>query len=284
MTKIQKEIVDAFNGSNQIELARRFNTSTAFVYRVLAEARTTATYTAPSKLVDGFRRALDVLIATAPGTAAEIQHEVQDALRAYSQQGPIQSVNKQESRLAGHLMMLGFSQVNKAPQPKKPASNHDSLGFKSDAAVLGNKPRTQLAIRDVDALSVEDMRLIIQNVLRRQSLEHAHSLVEADGGSAADKTILDTHNLPSTTLANRAPGLGSEHSADEGRRFDTVGQPEGSGLLVMQSPAINEAVEQPSSIRAEGDIQPAGDEVGIALNINSRLSDGDLEVHGKSSQ
>ncbi len=94
-----------------------------------------ATYPTPNKLLDGFRRALDVLIATAPGTSAEIQHELQDALRSFSQQGPIKAVNKQESRLAGHLMILGFSQLSKTPQAMK--ADYDSLGFDIRAKAIG---------------------------------------------------------------------------------------------------------------------------------------------------
>lgn len=169
--------------------------------------KTATTYSAPSKLLDGFRRALDVLIATAPGTPAEIQHELQDALRAFSQQGAIQAINKQESRLAGHLMILGFGQVSRWPaRLAKPDCDH--LGFNPATQALGDVERL------IDALVLEATRsngkkllspgeAINRLQLARPDCDHLGFEIRAK--LMADHALNETHQHQARLNAKRAP-------------------------------------------------------------------------------
>ena len=100
--------------------------------------------TRTNQLHDGFRRALDVLIAQAPGTQAEILHALSDASRLFAQQGRLQRFTKSESQLASHLMILGVGQLlTQAPKVKPLGesvadnSPRDSLGFTLHAPSFG---------------------------------------------------------------------------------------------------------------------------------------------------
>lgn len=88
--------------------------------------------------LDAWRRALDVVIASAPTSgAAQVIRELQDALRSYQQHGPIQRVTQGELKTCNQLTYLAVSQLMLcAPKPAV-----DALGFTRESRVIGFEQR-----------------------------------------------------------------------------------------------------------------------------------------------
>ena len=80
----------------------------------MSPSQQSTTFRTANPPLDGFRRALDVLIAHAPGTGAEIKHELLDAIGAYDQLGPVKYISRSEARLANHLMLMSLDALNNA--------------------------------------------------------------------------------------------------------------------------------------------------------------------------
>ncbi|PKM31754.1 MAG: hypothetical protein CVV07_01175 [Gammaproteobacteria bacterium HGW-Gammaproteobacteria-11] len=86
--------------------------------------------------LDAWRRALDVVIASAPvGHETLVAQQLQDALRSYQQQGPIQRVTMGERKACNQLTYLAVGQlILCAPKPAI-----DVQGFPRNAKVIGEQ-------------------------------------------------------------------------------------------------------------------------------------------------
>ncbi|MBN0016262.1 hypothetical protein JTL76_33720 [Pseudomonas aeruginosa] len=145
--------------------------------------------------MDAWRAALNALIACAPGDSAAIAVHLAEARQQALVFVDRTAATEGTRKLVDRLMLIGAGRLV-SDRPSTEAllaaatrTNGKCLLTATEAAMRTavhnwSAPKVQLAIRDINALSPEDMRLVIQDVLRRQSLGQQDSLVEADIGTA----------------------------------------------------------------------------------------------------
>lgn len=125
--------------------------------------------------LEGFRRALDVLIAHAPGTSAEIKRQLLDAIGAYNQLGPVKYISRSESRLANHLMLMSLDALHNPPITADRRDTPQSSGFLvaaiQDARVHAETARLAAGQPDT-ATSVERMTRMARRANRSQEERH----------------------------------------------------------------------------------------------------------------
>lgn len=197
--------------------------------------------------MDAWRAALGALIAIAPGDATAIAWHLADATRQL--QGDSGTVEQ----------------------------------LLHEARPTWRKPVVRLRIRDINALSPEQMRLIIQEVLRSQSLEQQNGLVEPDIGPSSQAPIGDADDLPASTLADRQARDGVQRPGQQVSSLGAVDQPQRGSLAVGQAVVIDEAVVKPGPVRPSGEFDIAPLQVHIPLHVDAGIADGQLNVHGSSS-
>lgn len=216
--------------------------------------------------MDAWRTALDALIACAPGDEAAIAWHLADASSQLpANRGAIAQLQREATRANGKCLVT-------ESQAKKRLAEH-----------RWSAPTVRLAIRDISALIPEHMRLIIQEVLRSQSLEQQNGLIQSDIGSTSQAPIGDANDLPASTLADNQARDGVQGFGQQASSLGAVDQPDRGSLTVGQPTMVDETVVEPGPVRPRREVDVAPVEMDVSLHVDAGISDGQLHVHGSPS-
>ncbi|WP_339844346.1 hypothetical protein [uncultured Halopseudomonas sp.] len=158
--------------------------------------------------LDAWRRVLDVVIASAPvGYGPQVIQQLQDALRSYQQQGPIQRVTVGERKTCNQLTYLAVGQlILCAPRPRI-----DSHGFPSNAKVIGHQRFDDGGYVHTPA-AAPDRPTSAQQLLQRERERLATSqqiAIYPDGPDLPDLNVHRPSQLARPTAAKPVPAPGS---------------------------------------------------------------------------
>jgi len=145
---------------------------------------------------------------------------------------------------------------------------------KSGNRLTDHSVRRVLMIRDINALTAEEMRVIIQDVLASQRLDQVDRLIKHEAATPGNHAVNDPLHMPEAGASHAGPDRCPQCACQHSSGVSGINQPERRSLDSLMPVSIRVRVMQPSTIGTFGEGDDALCQITIPLHIDTVIPNG----------